>query len=170
MPEQFEVMDPAVEQFVERMGLFFEADGAPRIAGRMFGFLLLSSGPCSLDDLAEHLQVSKASISTNARLLETWGAAERVSRPGDRRDYYQTAEDLHVRMLERRLERIRRMRELAREGRDAVAGRDPLVEERMRTFEVIHEHAAANITEALRQMRSCLQQGRPLESPADDPS
>lgn len=161
---------PAAEQFIERMGLFFEADGAPRIAGRMFGFLLLSSSPCSLDDLAEHLQVSKASISTNARLLETWGAAERVSRPGDRRDYYRTAEDLHVRMMERRLNRIHRMRELAREGREAMAGTDPVVEERMRTFEVIHEHAAANITEALRQMRSCLQQGRPLESPSEDAS
>ncbi|MBA2573067.1 MAG: hypothetical protein H0V06_08480, partial [Gemmatimonadetes bacterium] len=65
MTERSEIlMEPAVEQFVERMGLFFEDDGHPRIAGRMFGFMLLSPEPCSLDDLAEQLQVSKASVST----------------------------------------------------------------------------------------------------------
>lgn len=166
MTERSEIlMDPAVEQFVERMGLFFEDDGHPRIAGRMFAFLLLSPEPCSLDNLAEQLQVSKASVSTNARLLEAWGAVERVARPGDRRDYYQTAEDIHVRMLERRLERIQSMRELVQDGRQAISGLDSKVAERMRVYQVIHEHAAANIAEALRQLRSCMQQGGRVESP-----
>lgn len=164
------LMDPAVEHFVERMGLFFEDDGHPRIAGRMFAFLLLSSEPCSLDDLAEQLQVSKASVSTNARLLEAWGAVERVARPGDRRDYYQTADDIHVRMLERRLDRIQSMRELVQEGRQAISGLEPSVAERMRVYQVIHEHAAANIAEALRQLRSCMRQGERVESPEHDPS
>lgn len=163
-------MDTAVEQFVERMGLFFEADGGPRIAGRMFGFMLLSSEPCSLDDLAEQLQVSKASVSTNARLLEMWGAVERVTRPGDRRDYYQAADDIHIRMLERRLERIHRMHELVQEGRQAIGELPPKVQERLRVIEIIHEHAAVNVTEALRQLRSCTQQGRRIESPAHVPS
>lgn len=161
-------MHPAVQHFVERMGLFFETDGAPRIAGRLFGFVLLSPDPCSLDELADHLQVSKASISTNARLLEAWGAVERVSRPGDRRDYYQTADDLHVRMLERRLERIHRMREMVQDGRSAIPDLEPEVDERLRTFEVVHQHAAANISEALRKLRSCMQEGRRLESPTPE--
>ena len=45
-------MDAQKEQFVERMGLVSEADGLPRIAGRIFGYLLLTTGECSLDDLA----------------------------------------------------------------------------------------------------------------------
>jgi DNA-binding transcriptional regulator GbsR (MarR family) len=170
MTERSILMNPPVEHFVERMGLFFEDDGHPRIAGRMFGFMLLSPEPCSLDDLAKQLQVSKASVSTNARLLEAWGAVERVARPGDRRDYYQTAEDIHVRMLERRLERIQRMRELVQEGRQAIFGLDPRVAERMRIYQVIHEHAAANISEAVRQLRICMQQGGRLESPKQNPS
>lgn len=163
-------MDPAAERFVERMGFFFESDGAPRIAGRMFGFVLLSPEACSLDDLAEQLQVSKASISTNARLLEAWGAVERVARPGDRRDYYQTAEDIHVRMLERRLERIQRMRELVHEGRESIAELDSRVEDRMRTFELIHEHAARNIADALQQLRQCIGEGRRIPPPAPSAS
>ncbi len=74
-------MHAAIQHFVERMGLMLEEDGMPRIAGRMFGYLLVHEGPFSLDELAERLQVSKASISTNARLLEQLGMLERISAP-----------------------------------------------------------------------------------------
>lgn len=170
MAEQSEFIDPAAERFIERMGLFFEADGAPRIAGRMFGLVLLSPDPCSLDDLAEQLQVSKASVSTNSRLLELWGAVERVTRPGDRRDYYQVADNIPIRMLERRLERIHQMRELISEGRQGIADLVPSVEERLRVIQVFHEHAAANVTEALQQLRRCAEEGGKVESPAHSPS
>ena len=52
------------------MGRQFEEDGAPRIAGRLFGFLMVQEEACSLDDVAEQLRVSKGSASSNARLLE----------------------------------------------------------------------------------------------------
>jgi DNA-binding transcriptional regulator GbsR (MarR family) len=83
-----EPMRDPVEEFVEKMGLMMEAEGLPRIAGRLIGFLLLHDGAFSLDDLAERLQVSKASVSTNARLLEHAEIIERIGSPGDRRDYY----------------------------------------------------------------------------------
>ena len=44
-------------------------------------------------DLAEKLRVSKASASTNARLLEELGILAHTARPGDRRDYYQRADN-----------------------------------------------------------------------------
>ena len=68
------------------MGLALEADGLPRIAGRIFGLLLISEDALSLDKLASELRVSKASVSTNARMLEHRGVLEQVSRPADRRD------------------------------------------------------------------------------------
>lgn len=86
-------MEQAVERFVERMGLQMEAEGLPRIAGRLIGFLLVHEGAYSLDELAERLQVSKASVSTNARLLEQHGMLERSSTPGDRRDFYRIGRD-----------------------------------------------------------------------------
>ena len=81
-------MEDPVERFVERMGVLLEEEGLPRIAGRLIGFLLLHESAFSLDELADRLQVSKASVSTNARLLEQSGVLERISAPGDRRDYY----------------------------------------------------------------------------------
>ena len=64
-------MDPQTVNFIERMGVALDSDGLPRIAGRIFGLLLVSEDARSLDDLAAELRVSKGSVSTNARLLES---------------------------------------------------------------------------------------------------
>lgn len=107
-------------EFVDAMGRHFEAESVPRIGGRIFGFLLLQDGPCSLDDLADQLEISKASASTNARLLEDWLLIERTSIPGDRRDYYQVSAD-PARTLEFRLTRIREHGALLRQGADVAS-------------------------------------------------
>ena len=74
--------------FIEKFCVIAEQDGFPRIAGRIMGFLLLHEGPYTLDELADELQISKTSASTNARLLEQHGIIERVVKAGDRRDFY----------------------------------------------------------------------------------
>jgi DNA-binding transcriptional regulator GbsR (MarR family) len=99
-------MADAAEEFIEMMGRHFEEEGTARIAGRLVGVLMLTEAPASLDELAERLQVSKGSISLNARLLEDWGIAERITRPGDRRDFYRIAPDVNTRLLERQIARI----------------------------------------------------------------
>lgn len=86
-------MDQSVQEFVERMGLLAEGDGFPRIAGRILGLLLVEEEKSSLDDMVEKLQVSKGSISTNVRLLERLAIIERVSSPGDRKDYYRLGDE-----------------------------------------------------------------------------
>lgn len=97
-----------VETFIENIGLSAQADGLPRIAGRMWGFFIIYGGPVSFADLAEKLQVSRGSISTNARILRDLGFIERVTRPGDRQDYYTLAEDPYDRLLEGYVERMRK--------------------------------------------------------------
>lgn len=82
----------STQDFIEKMGLLTERSGMPRIAGRMLAFLLLDGEAHTLDDLATQLQVSKASVSTNARLLEQRGFVTRVALPGDRRDFYRVVE------------------------------------------------------------------------------
>jgi DNA-binding transcriptional regulator GbsR (MarR family) len=44
-------------------------------------------------------------------MLEDKGFIERVSRPGDRRDYYRIASNLFVKTMEQRLSRWERVRE-----------------------------------------------------------
>jgi len=108
-------MRGAEQEFIEKMGMASEEDGFPRIAGRLFGLLILHEGPFSLDELAETLQVSKASVSTNARLLEQAGIAERTGQPGDRRDFYRLSPDAPERIFENVRRRMEQMRDLMEE-------------------------------------------------------
>ena len=110
---------PASEQetrFVERSGLIAEREGFSRIAGRIFGLLMLSPVELSLEEIAERLSVSRASVSTEARRLQDHGIVERTSRPGDRKDYYHIAPDHYLRSLEQRFETLRAMVALLGEG------------------------------------------------------
>ncbi len=147
-------MDQATRDFIESMGRQFEEDGAPRIAGRLFGFLMLQEDPCSLDDVAEQLQVSKGSASSNARLLEQLGIAERVTRAGDRRDYYQISPDIGERTLERALQGLDRMLGRLRRGADAVGGRSETIRRRFAGTIQFHERAMSVVTDLLGQVRA----------------
>ena len=86
-------MDEAESDFIERFGLMSEQDGMPRIAGRVYALLLVREEALTLDDMANELQVSKASASTNARLLKRMGVVRRIAKPGDRRDFYEFSPD-----------------------------------------------------------------------------
>ena len=107
-------------RFIELMGQHLEEEGMPRIAGRLMGALLLSPEPLSLDELAERLGVSKASVSSNARLLETHGIAMKITLPGDRRDYYQISPDAEERSLSRQLQRHQLLLQRLEVGRAAA--------------------------------------------------
>lgn len=109
-----------IAEFVERMGLITQADGLPRIAGRILGLLLVHGGPFSFADLAKRLQVSRASVSTNTRLLEHLGAIERTNVPGDRQDYFKLRPQPYARMLRGYVERMRRARDTVNETRQAL--------------------------------------------------
>lgn len=89
----------AREIFVRRMGDHLEAEGMPRIAGRLFGLMILEPGLISFGELAERLEVSRGSISTNARLLERKGLIVRVRPEGERQEYFRLAEAPYANML-----------------------------------------------------------------------
>ncbi len=109
-------MDQNERRFVEQMARMAEEEGLPRIAGHLLGYLLIHEGRHSLDALAEALEVSKASVSTNARLLERVGYARRTTVPGDRRDYYEVVARPWEHMFAVVRRRMRRMRDVLAEG------------------------------------------------------
>lgn len=136
----------AEARFVERIGQILESDGLTRIAGRIFGHLLLSSEPQSLEDLATALQASRGSISQDTRLLERVGALERVTRPGDRRVFYQIGDRMMERMVALRMERFEQLREAMSEGVKAAS--DEKVRDRLNDFVDFHDHLLATMREA----------------------
>ncbi len=121
------------------MGLVAEADALPRIAGRVFGYLLLAEAPQSLDDIAAGLGVSKASVSTDARLLLERKLVERVCRPADRRDYYHLAPDFLRRIVDYRVSRWSTMRDLVNNYRARSAAMPAAVAQRLDDVAAAHE-------------------------------
>ncbi|MCP5358300.1 MAG: MarR family transcriptional regulator [Pseudomonadales bacterium] len=109
-----------IGRFIEQMGLSAQKDGVARISGRIFGYFIVHGGPVSFAQLAEELQVSRASVSTNARSLAALGIIERVTLPGDRQDYYQLAASPFLRMIESYLIRMRQMQEILQQADDSI--------------------------------------------------
>jgi len=147
-------MDTRTARFVERMGLALEADGLPRIAGRIFGLMLVSKEARSLDELAAELRVSKASVSTNARLLEHRGVLEQVSRPADRKDYYRIPRDLVSQTMAQRLARWQRFQDAIGDARSSVPIRSREVLDRLTEFEQAYTYMSHVIQEALAEWQS----------------
>lgn len=127
------------KHFIEEVGLSFELVGLPRMAGRIFGWLLISNPPHqSPNELVEILQASKGSISTMTRLLVQIGLIERISLPGQRRDYFRIKLNAWSQLAEQRLAQITAFRQLAERGLELFADDDPL---RQRLEEMHDVHA-----------------------------
>jgi len=127
------------QQFIEQVGLLFEADGFPRMAGRIFGWLLISNPPYqSLGELVEVLQASKSSVSTMTRLLMHIGLIERISVPGYRRDYFRIKPNAPFEMTKKQIAQISAFRKLAEQGLDLLASEEPSLRHRLQEMRDIH--------------------------------
>ncbi len=78
---------------LEGLGQLASYFGFNKVMGQLYGALLLSPDPLSLDDLMERLGISKASVSTHMRTLERMGIAREVWVKDDRRKYYRAEGD-----------------------------------------------------------------------------
>lgn len=125
--------------FIEEVGLMFELVGLPRMSGRIFGWLLISNPPQqSHTELAEMLQASKGSISTMTRLLIQIGLIERISLPGERRDYFQIKPNAWSQMTKQRMVQISAFRQLAEKGLDLLKDTSPRLQQRLQEMRDIH--------------------------------
>jgi len=118
-------------EFIETLGLILQTEGFPRIAGRLLGIFVLRGGPLSFQELSDTLQVSRGSISTNTRLLESLGVVERVSVSGERQDYFRLADTPYERMAAGKVERARQASDRLKKGRDSLENCDDATFDRM---------------------------------------
>ncbi len=110
-----------LDTFVEQVGEIFASAGHQRIAGRLFGWLLICDPPHqSAAEILEATGSSKASVSTNLKLLQAAGLVERIGVPGERRAYYQMNLNAWSQDLRGRLAEISAMRRVAESGLEAL--------------------------------------------------
>ena len=81
-------------QIAEDIGHLYGKYGLALSIGRVFGLLLASEGPLSLDEIAETLGISKSGASVAARDLERVGVVRRLGTPGSKRVLYEATDEM----------------------------------------------------------------------------
>lgn len=128
------------QQYIEEVGLYFEGVGLTRMEGRIIGWLLICDPPHQkMGDLVEVLGASKSSVSVALRTLVTLYLIERMSIPGDRRDYYKVSSDMWNRSFRARMYQLTELRQLADRGIALLSDEDPLLRRRL---ELMRDHNA----------------------------
>lgn len=154
-----EIQEQRVEyrHFIEEVGVLFELVGLPRMAGRIFGWLLISNPPHqSPGELARVLQASKGSISTMTRLLAQIGLLERMSLPGERRDYFRIKPNAWSELTKQRLAQITAFRQIAERGLTLLQADPPQLRQRleeMRDMHAFYEQELPRMIERWEQQR-----------------
>lgn len=92
--EERETLQIAKSRLIEAGGRASQDLGAGRIVGQILVYLYLQENECSLDDIANDLGLSKASISIAVRKLEQLGLVRNIWISGDKRKYYRSAENI----------------------------------------------------------------------------
>ncbi len=128
------------DSMLDGLGKLAEYFGFNRVMGQLYGALLLSPEPMSLDDLESFLLKSKASVSTNLRTLERMGVVREVWVRGDRRKFYEAETDFwkivvnvlssrELRDLEQALRTLQENTEQLRQSMPAMSEEDAKIAE-----------------------------------------
>jgi len=142
------------ERFIEQMGVIFQADGLPRISGRLVGLMVFDGKPWSFGELAIELQVSRGSISTNTKLMEQFGIIERVAKPGDRQDYFQLSDDPYVNILNAALARVSKAQDTVHKTATALPKRGHKeLKQRLGDFESFYGTVVGALSDAIERNR-----------------
>ena len=116
--------------------------GWPHNVGRMYGYLLLSDRPVTLDKMAADLRIAKSNASVAARTLEQFGNARRHTEPGSKRIYY-TAPDIVSGPFASKTELFDRIVRLL--AANEAIGRSPEVNQRLEDMANFYEDMRAAV-------------------------
>lgn len=117
-------LTPELHRFIQHMGGYFESAGVPPIGGRILGLLMIAHQPLSAEDMAAILHISRASISTNFRVLAAAGLAERYTSHADRTTYYVFPDTAWEQAMVLGASRAQSFKRIVEEGLAAMPGKD----------------------------------------------
>jgi len=118
MDKQPVTIDPEILGFIDKVGLFYESAGIPRVSGRIVGLLLVLEEPVSSEEMSKILGVSRSSLSTNLSVLRHFKFIEEVRYPGDRKEFYKYSENAIENILKIKLSQYDPFRSILLEGRE----------------------------------------------------
>jgi DNA-binding transcriptional regulator GbsR (MarR family) len=113
------------KSFIEDIGMIFRDSGQPRMAGKIFGSLLICDPPYqSSNELIANTGGSKASISTMTRMLIQIGLIERTGIPGKKGIYYKLRDDSYAELFLRKVTFIKAFKSTLEKGMGLITAPD----------------------------------------------
>jgi DNA-binding transcriptional regulator GbsR (MarR family) len=116
-------LPPLAQKFVLHWGEMGTRWGINRTVAQLHALLMISPRPLPAEEIAEALRIARSNVSTSLRELQNWGIVRLVHLPGDRRDHFESMEDVFE--MFRVIARERKKREVdptVRVLREFIAG------------------------------------------------
>lgn len=112
-------------EWVERVAMYLARDGVPPIAGRVLGWLMVCDPPEQTPaQISSAIGSSRASLTSNLRLLTGMGFLTWRTRPGERTGYYRMADEAWSVVVRQQIAGIASFLDITREGLDLVGPDD----------------------------------------------
>ncbi|QTN29095.1 GbsR/MarR family transcriptional regulator [Rhodoferax sp. AJA081-3] len=103
-------LPPLTQSFVLHFGEMGSRWGINRTVGQIYALIYVSAKPLNADEIAEALNFSRSNVSMGLKELQSWNLVKLIHLPNDRREYFQSPQD--VWQIFRTLATERRKREI----------------------------------------------------------
>ena len=139
-------------RFVLHWGEMASRWGVNRTVSQIHALLFLLGRPMQAEEIAAALQVARSNVSNSLRELQNWKLVRVMHLMGDRRDFYETAQDpwelLRVIVRERKAREFDPTLAMLRECTEdaAFARQDPGAQKRMRDTLALMQSASSGPT------------------------
>jgi hypothetical protein len=98
------------KELVETIGRFYDKEGLQPVAGRILSLLfVMDKEQFTFDEIVEELIISKGSASNGLRILELQDVIEYITRPGDRKRYFQIKKLDKFSLIDEQMSKIKKM-------------------------------------------------------------
>jgi len=87
-------LTPVEEKFILHWGEMGTKWGINRTVAQVHALLYLAAKPLPADEISATLSVARSNVSTSLRELQGWGIVRVVHVLGDRRDHFETLQDV----------------------------------------------------------------------------
>lgn len=82
------------DQFIAQWGQMAGAWGISRTMAEVHALLYITGEDLNTDDVMDRLQISRGNASMSLRALLDWGIVQRVTKRGDRKEYFRGEQDV----------------------------------------------------------------------------
>lgn len=89
-----ETLPPVTQKFILHWGEMGTRWGINRTVAQIHALLFTSARPLNAEEICEALGVARSNVSNSLKELQNWGIVRVVHLPGDRRDHFESMQDV----------------------------------------------------------------------------